>query len=78
MDIVWRRICLTSEADANLGKLAPGTGRPESSIVREVLAEHTAKVAGETIQNDNPLARLLTLRADCGDVDGSEEHDRNL
>jgi len=78
MDLRRKQIYLTAELDEHLGKLALATGRSESFIIREALAEYVAKAAREADREGNPLAELLALSVACETVDGSEEHDRDL
>jgi hypothetical protein len=78
MDLRRKQIYLTPELDEHLGRLALATGRSESFIIREALAEYVARAAREASRQGNPLAELLTLGVACEAVDGSEEHDRDL
>ena len=78
MDLRRKQMHLTPELDEHLGRLALATGRSESFIIREALAEYVAKADKDAGRDGNPLAELLALGVVCEAVDGSEGHDRDL
>ena len=78
MDRRRKQIYLTADLDEHLGRLALATGRSESFIIREALAEYVARADREAGRDGNPLAELLALSIACEAADGSEEHDRDL
>ncbi|MGI6130876.1 MAG: ribbon-helix-helix domain-containing protein [Bacillota bacterium] len=78
MDLRRKQIYLSAELDEHLGRLALATGRSESFIIREALAEYVERAAREAGREGNPLAELLTLSVACEAMDGSDEHDRDL
>lgn len=78
MGLKRKQIYLNTELEDALGKLALSTGRSESSIIREALAEYVAAAAEKAGEEGNPLSKLRGLCIHCDSADGSTEHDRDL
>ena len=78
MDSRRKQIYLEPEQEEDLSKLALVTGKSESAIIREALAEYLAKIHKEVEATDNPLAEFLKMEVRSTTGDGSEHHDRYL
>ena len=63
-----------AELDEHLGKLALATGRSESFIIREALAEYVAKAAREADREGNPPADCIWRGSGRGAVSAFPQH----
>lgn len=78
MDKRRKQVYLDEKLNAALEQIALATGKSETAIVREALAEYVTRTNAIVLAKPNPLAELLDVASSAEVKDGSEQHDRDL